>query len=57
MAEAREFAVDVIDWIDRGGADGKKCRVFKPENVRQSELKINALRSRAAKLMPKKRWK
>ena len=42
------------DWIEREGPDGKKVRVFDPENIRRSEQQIEALHSRISKLKPKR---
>src|SRR5246500_5696161 len=30
------------DWIDREGPDGKKHRVFNPDSIRRSKLRIGA---------------
>jgi hypothetical protein len=51
--------VDIADdrannWIERDGPDGKKVRVFNPENLRQSKLAIGALHWRLSKLRPKR---
>ena len=42
------------DWIEREGPDGKKARVFDPENFRQSKQQIGALQWRISKLKPKR---
>jgi hypothetical protein len=45
------------DWIDREGPDGKKVRVFNPENFRRSKQQVAALQWRLSKLKPKRyRW-
>jgi hypothetical protein len=46
------------DWVEREGPDGKKFRVFNPENLRRSELQIATHHWRISKLMLKRyRWK
>jgi hypothetical protein len=41
MDESLEIADDSSnDWIDAEGPDGKKYRVFNPDSVRQSKLRI-----------------
>jgi hypothetical protein len=46
------------DWIDREGPDGKKYRVFNPDSIRQSKLRIAARKWLISKLMPKRySWK
>jgi Bacteriophage Sf6, terminase small subunit-like len=42
------------DWIEREGPDGKKVRVFNPENLRLSEQQIAALHWHISKLKPKR---
>ena len=42
------------DWIESEGPDGKKLRVFNPENFRRSKLQIGALHWRLSKLKPKR---
>jgi hypothetical protein len=55
LDEALEIADDSTnDWIDREGPDGKKCRVFNPDNIRRSNLQIAARHWLISKLMPKK---
>ena len=59
MDEILEIADDSSnDWIDREGPDGKKYRVFNPDIVRQSKLRIGARKWLVSKLMPKRySWK
>ena len=46
------------DWIDAEGPDGKKYRVFNPDSIRHSKLRIAARKWRVSKLMPKRySWK
>ena len=55
LDEALEIADDSTnDWIDREGPDGKKYRVFNPDNIRRSNLQIAARHWLISKLMPKK---
>src|SRR4029077_21186793 len=43
MDESLEIADDSSnDWIDREGPDGKKYRVFNPDSIRRSKLRIGA---------------
>ena len=42
------------DWIERESPDGKKVRVFDPENFRRSKQQIGALHWRISKLKPKR---
>jgi Bacteriophage Sf6, terminase small subunit-like len=42
------------DWIEHEGPDGKKVRVFDPENIRQSKQQVAALQGRLSKLKPKR---
>jgi hypothetical protein len=42
------------DRIEREGPDGKKVRVFDPENFRRSEQQIATLHWRISKLKPKR---
>jgi hypothetical protein len=57
--ESLEIADDSSnDWIDREGFDGKKYRVFKPDSIRRSKLRIGARKWLISKLMPKRySWK
>jgi hypothetical protein len=59
MDEILEIADDSSnDWIDREGADGKKYRVFNPDSIRRSKLRIGARKWLVSKLMPKRYgWK
>jgi hypothetical protein len=59
MDEILEIADDSSnDWIDREGPDGKKYRVFNPDSIRQSKLRIGARKWLISKLMPKRYgWK
>ena len=46
------------DWVDREGQDGKKYRVFNPDSIRRSKLRIGARKWLISKLMPKRYgWK
>jgi hypothetical protein len=55
LDETLEMADDSTnDWIDREGPDGKKYRVFNPDNIRRSNLQIAARHWLISKLMPKK---
>ena len=55
MDEILEIADDSSnDWIDREGPDGKKYRVFNPDSIRQSKLRIGARKWLISKLMPKR---
>ncbi len=38
------------DWIDREGPDGKKYRVFNPDSIRRSKLRIGARKWLISKL-------
>jgi hypothetical protein len=59
MDEILEIADDSSnDWIDREGPDGKKYRVFNPDSIRRSKLRIGARKWLISKLMPKRySWK
>ena len=59
MHESLEIADDSSnDWIDREGLDGKKYRVFNPDSIRRSKLRIGARKWLISKLMPKRYgWK
>jgi hypothetical protein len=59
MHESLEIADDSSnDWIDREGPDGKKYRVFNPDGIRRSKLRIGARKWLISKLMPKRYgWK
>src|SRR6266404_3039307 len=59
MDEILEIADDSSnDWIDREGPDGKKYRVFNPDSIRRSKLRIGARKWLISKLMPKRYgWK
>jgi hypothetical protein len=55
MGEILEIADDSSnDWIDREGPDGKKYRVFNPDSIRRSKLRIGARKWLISKLMPKR---
>ena len=55
MDEILEIADDSSnDWIDREGPDGKKYRVFNPDSIRRSKLRIGARKWLISKLMPKR---
>ena len=55
MDESLEIADDSSnDWIDAEGPDGKKYRVFNPDSIRQSKLRIGARKWLVSKLMPKR---
>ena len=55
MDEILEIADDSSnDWIDREGSDGKKHRVFNPDSIRRSKLRIGARKWLISKLMPKR---
>jgi len=51
--ETIDIADDASDWIERDGPDGKKVRVFDPENFGQSKQRIGALQWLISKLKPK----
>jgi len=59
VEESLEIADDSSnDWIDREGPDGKKYRVFNPDSIRRSKLRLGARKWLISKLMPKKySWK
>ena len=59
MDEILEIADDSSnDWIDREGPNGKKYRVFNPDSIRRSKLRIGARKWLVSKLMPKRYgWK
>ena len=59
MDEILEIADDSSnDWIDAEGPDGKKYRVFNPDSIRRSKLRIGARKWLISKLMPKRySWK
>jgi hypothetical protein len=59
MDEILEIADDSSnDWIDGEGPDGKRYRVFNPDSIRQSKLRIGARKWLISKLMPKRySWK
>jgi hypothetical protein len=42
------------DWIDRERPDGKKYRVFNPDSLRRSKLRLGARKWLISKLMPKR---
>jgi hypothetical protein len=45
------------DWVYREGPDGKKYRVFNPDNLRRSKQQLAARHWRISQLMPKKfKW-
>ena len=55
MDEILEIADDSSnDWIDREGPDGKKYRLFNPDSIRRSKLRIGARKWLISKLMPKR---
>ena len=55
MDEILEIADDSSnDWIDREGPGGKKYRVFNPDSIRRSKLRIGARKWLISKLMPKR---
>ena len=59
MDDVLEIADDSSnDWIDGEGPDGKRYRVFNPDSIRQSKLRIGARKWLISKLMPKRySWK
>ena len=59
MDEILEIADDSSnDWIEREGPDGKEYRVFNPDSIRRSKLRIGARKWLISKLMPKRySWK
>jgi hypothetical protein len=55
MDEILEIVDDrTNDWIEREGPDGKKYRVFNPDSVRRSKLRISVRWRLLSKLMPKR---
>jgi hypothetical protein len=42
------------DWIEHEGPDGKKVRVFNPENFRSRKRQIGEVQRRISKLKPKR---
>jgi hypothetical protein len=59
MGESLEIADDSSnDWIDGEGLDGKRYRVFNPDSIQRSKLRLAARKWRISKLMPKRySWK
>jgi len=59
MDESLEIADDSSnDWIDGEGPDGKRYRVFNPDSIQRSKLRLAARKWRISKLMPKRySWK
>jgi hypothetical protein len=55
LDEILEIADDSSnDWIEREGPDGKKYRVFNPDSLRRSKLRIAARERLLSKLLPKR---
>ena len=42
------------DWIDGEGPDGKRYRVFNPDSIQRSKLRLAARKWRISQLMPKR---
>ena len=59
MDESLEIADDSSnDWIDGEGPDGKRYRVFNPDSIQRSKLRLAARKWLISKLIPKRySWK
>ena len=59
MDESLEIADDSSnDWINGEGPDGKRYRVFNPDSIQRSKLRLAARKWLISKLMPKRySWK